>query len=118
MSVISVGCIKFPVARITEFFVTYDHTFANIYPVGDAFRYLVEWMSDNQMTCSSLLFDTGGDLYGTIVTGKELSTSVSASPEISFYDLFTEMNKLFNIAMYVDLCRDLTLSITLSKKKT
>ena len=44
---------------------TYDHTFANIYPVGDAFRYLVEWMSDNQMTCSSPLFDTGGDLYGT-----------------------------------------------------
>ena len=41
---------------------TYDHTFANIYPVGDAFRYLVEWMSDNQMTCSSPLFDTGGDL--------------------------------------------------------
>ena len=33
---------------------TYDHTFANIYPVGDAFRYLVEWMSDNQMTDKSL----------------------------------------------------------------
>ena len=41
---------------------TYDHTFANIYPVGDAFRYLVEWMGDNQMTCSSPLFDTGGNL--------------------------------------------------------
>lgn len=95
----------------TDFFTpstgTYDHTFANIYPVGDAFRYLVEWMSDNQMTCSSPLFDTGGDLYGVCVAnGKELSTSVSASPEISFYDLFTEMNKLFNIAMYVDFSGD------------
>ena len=28
------------------------------------------------------------------------------SPEISFYDLFTEMNKLFNIAMYVDFSGD------------
>ena len=38
------------------------------------------------MPISLLVSDTGGDLYGVCVAnGKELSTSVSASPEISFY---------------------------------
>lgn len=94
--------------RVTTDFFTpstgyYDYNFANVYPVGDAFRYLVEWMSDNNLTCISPLFDFGGDLYGIcIVNGKELASTVNAAPEISFFDLFTEMNKLFNIAMYVD----------------
>lgn len=95
-------------SRVTVDFFTpstgsYDFSFANVYPVGDAFRYLAEWMSDGAVTCSSPLFDSGGDLYGIcIMNGKEITGTINASPEVSFYDLFQEMNKLFNIAMYVD----------------
>lgn len=94
--------------RVTVDFFTpstgnYDYNFSDVYPVGDAFRYLVEWMSDGNVTCSSPLFDSGGDLYGIcIMNGKTISKTGAAAPEISFHDLFSEMNKLFNIAMYVD----------------
>lgn len=82
---------------------SYDYTFANVYPVYDAFRYLVEWMSDMNLTCTALPFEPAGDYdYVYIVNGGELSETLKGSPNISFYDLFNEMNVLFNLAMYID----------------
>lgn len=74
------------------------------YPVGDAFRYLVEFMSDGVMTATSPLFDTGGARKGVcIVNGAAFSRfDTGASPYVSFFDLFTEMDKLYNIAFRID----------------
>ncbi len=83
----------------------YDFNIDDVYPVGDALRFLVDFMSDANMTFSSPLFDSGGDLYGIcVMNGKKVSSSgtPNIAPEISFYDIYTELNKLFNIGMYVD----------------
>ena len=74
------------------------------YPVGDAFRYLVEFMSDGVMTATSPLFDTGGAREGVcIVNGAAFSRfDTGASPYVSFFDLFMEMDKLYNIAFRID----------------
>lgn len=74
------------------------------YPVGDAFRYLVEFMSDGEMTATSPLFDTGGAREGVcIINGAAFARfDTGASPYVSFFDLFTEMDKLYNIAFRID----------------
>lgn len=79
-------------------------TYSQVYPVGDAFRYLVEFMSDGSMTASSPLFDSGGEREGLVlINGSCLSrTNTGAAPEISFYDLFQEMNKLYDISFMID----------------
>lgn len=75
-----------------------------VYPVGDVFRYLVEFMSDGAMTATSPLFDTGGTKEGVcIINGSAFARfDTGASPLVSFFDLFTEMDKLYNIAYKID----------------
>jgi hypothetical protein len=74
------------------------------YPVGDAFRYLVEFMSDGKMTATSPLFDSGGAREGVmIINGAAFARfDIGASPYVSFFDLFKEMDKLYNIAFRID----------------
>jgi len=82
----------------------YDYLLPFGYPVGDAFRYLVEFMSDGLMTASSPYFDAGGAKQNVMIfNGKSISgTLSSAAPRISFFELFQEMDKLYNISYYID----------------
>ena len=82
----------------------YNYLLPNGYFVGDAFRYLVQFMSDGLMTASSPLFDTGGEYQNLMVfNGKSISGTLSgAAPRISFFDLFEEMDKICNISYYID----------------
>lgn len=77
---------------------------AQTYLVGDAFRYLVEFMSDGVMTATSPLFGSGGAKEGlSIINGSAFARfDTGASPYVSFFDLFQEMDKLYNIAFRID----------------
>lgn len=82
----------------------YDLVTSWAYTVDQAFNYLVAFMSDGNMTYSSPFFGTGGAQAGLcIMSGFALrNTGATAAPFVSFYDLFTEMNKLYNIGFYID----------------
>lgn len=75
------------------------------YLVHEAFEFLIDFMSDGNLQYSSTLFGAGGALEGLcICTGAAINNGVGTgfAPYISFYDLFKEMYKLFNIAIRVN----------------
>ncbi len=75
----------------------------NVYRVDEAFSFLVDFISDGQMTYTSPFFGTGGDRENLMIASAlHLSTDSDVHPYLSFYELFTEMDKLFNLSMYID----------------
>jgi len=75
----------------------------NVYTVDQAFSFLVKFMSDNLMTYSSPFFGTGGKRVGLVIaSANHLATNADLNPYLSFEELFSEMNKLFNLSMRID----------------
>lgn len=78
--------------------------------VFEAFRVLVAFMTDNAVGFSSSYFDVGGEGEGYCVTdGIHLSSLLAAEysatrniEKICFGDLFSEMDKKFNLGMMID----------------
>lgn len=97
---------------IVEFFTpstgSYDFADRYVFPGYEAFRFLVEWMSDGEVGFASSIFDTGGDYEGWgIILGAELRAGTVNShdkqPEISFNDTFNELNKQGNLMIGIEI---------------
>jgi len=77
----------------------------------DVLRFFVDYMSDGEVDFISDTFGPGGEYEGTMITcgyiprftSGALGTGVTQElfeanfPDLSFYDVFTELNKLFNL---------------------
>lgn len=75
----------------------------NVYTVDKAFEFLVDFMSDGQMTYESPFFGSGGDReFLMIASALHLATDSDYHPYLSFYELFTELDKIFNLSIYID----------------
>ena len=76
----------------------------DVYLVNDAFRFLIAFMTDGTVDYISDYFGSGGDAEGVgILTCVDLESMAGISvPDISFEDLFQEINKKFNIAIVRD----------------
>lgn len=90
-----------------QFFVpntgTYSGTLRTVYSVKDAFRFLVEFMTDNLVGFESDFLDTV-DINGLhLITGDGIRTPTASSlaPFISFEELFTEVNKKYPIGFTI-----------------
>lgn len=82
---------------------TYTKTDRDCVTVFDAFNYMIDFMSDGAVTFSSSYFDTAGDGEGVVIcTGSAINNNTNVNPYISFYDLFLEMSKLFNLSFRID----------------
>ena len=86
----------------------------NCYRVYEAFRFLVEFMSDGEVGFASDLFDIGGELEGVCLTfGYVLNFKTSGlpvddfenttnHPKLSFDKLYTELQKKYNLGFIID----------------
>lgn len=76
----------------------------DVYLVNDAFRFLIDFMTDGTVDYISDYFGTGGDGEGVgILTTTDMASGTGISvPDISFEDLFKEINKKFNILLVRD----------------
>lgn len=74
------------------------------YRVEDAFRYVIDAMTNNEVEFISDFFGTGGLCDGLMVTqGEEIrDPDDTTAPEVSFKDLFSEVNKKTNIAAVIE----------------
>ena len=70
------------------------------YRVEDAFRYVIDAMTNNEVDFISDFFGTGGPCDGLMLTtGTEIRLFDGlTAPEVSFKDIFNEANKKTNIA--------------------
>lgn len=81
----------------------YDYVRANTYTVDEVFSFLVRFCSDGAMTYSSPFFGSGGDKEGLCCASADhLATNSDTHPYLSFYELFTELDKIFNLSMRID----------------
>lgn len=78
------------------------------YSVHEAFKFLVGWMSDNEVAFRSDFFQTGAGQYDWLVSGIDARNagSFSEAPVVSFQDLFDVMRKLRNIQMGFEIAAD------------
>lgn len=82
---------------------SYDFTRDFVYRVDDVFNFIVEFVSDGNMTYSSPFFGSGGDMENLMcASALHLSTDAEKTPYLSLYGLFTELDKIFNLSMYID----------------
>jgi len=83
---------------------TYLYPDLKCYRVYDCFRFIIDFMTDGRVDFDSDFFDTGGDGEGyMITTGKILSgTDDDDYLYNSFFDLFTNLDKRFNLSFKVD----------------
>lgn len=78
------------------------------YKIFDSFQYLIQFMTDGVMDFASDYFDVGGEAEGHVIqTGLGLrdinyTTDKKNIPYISFFELFTECNKKYNLAIGVE----------------
>jgi len=80
-----------------------DYTNRDCVKVYDAFENIVEFMTDGEVTFDSNYFGSGGDEENLVIaTGSAIRNNTVTSPNISFYDLFTEISKLFNISFTIN----------------
>lgn len=80
----------------------YSGSVRKLYRVYDAFKYLIDYISDGTIGFeSSYLSDVNGLDGLCVTTGKEIRTATGISPVISFQDLFIEVNKMFPIGLTV-----------------
>lgn len=86
---------------------TYSGATRKVYKVKDAFRFLIEFMTDNQVGFESNYLDTYDVNFGgitidgglSLISGSGIRTPSSAvAPFVSFEDLFKEFNKKYPIA--------------------
>lgn len=84
--------------------------------VFEAFRYLVDFMSNGQLSFASDTFDMGGDWEGLVITsGLKMRATINddgtqtgykwpnpALPPISFIDLYTEVKKKIPIGISIE----------------
>lgn len=81
----------------------YAYTRDNVFTVDDCFEFLVDFMSDGQMTYSSPFFGSGGDgEYVCCASALHIATDSDDYPYMSFEELFTNLNKIFNLSIYID----------------
>ena len=99
-----------PVAEtLVTFFTPSNGFYSNSirgYRVYEAFRFIVDWMSDNTVTFESDYFSSGGDGYDDwICSGLDIRVSTvppaneANPPSISFEDLFDLMRRIKNLAI-------------------
>ena len=71
--------------------------------IFDAFSSIITFITDGELGFVSDYFDyttnTDPQVYSVLMTGSELRTGNGNSPTISFYDLFSDMNSLENLAI-------------------
>lgn len=83
-------------------YTTYDYPDRSCYRVYDCFRYIIEFMTDGVVHFASTIFENGGDYYNwMIIRGEELQTS-SDAPEISFKELYSELNKKLDLGFAIE----------------
>jgi hypothetical protein len=73
------------------------------YRVYDVLRYLVDFMSDKTLIFESNIFNLGGEFEGLCITiGEKIRLIASTKePQISFEDLFNELNKKLNLVIII-----------------
>ena len=82
---------------------TYGILRSNVYTVFEAFTFLVDFMSDGEMTFSSPFFGVGGDKeFLMCASALHLANGSDVHPYVSFYELFTNLDKIYNLSMYID----------------
>ncbi len=82
---------------------TYTVSRNNVYTVDEAFNFLITFMSDGNLTYRSPYFGSGGDKEGlAIASSLHIADNSDVNPYLSFYELFTEMDKLYDISFYID----------------
>lgn len=87
---------------------TYSGTTRDIIYLSDAFRFLVEFMTDGLVGFESTFLDYTLPVSGTttvrylaVISGEELRTANGRTPFISFEGLFKEVNKKYPIAFTI-----------------
>jgi hypothetical protein len=100
--------------ELVDFFTpstgVYDILDVNCWSVYEMFRYLVAFMTDNQMGFQSTLFTQPSQFWGSlyITTGQNIraqngfATATTSRPVVSFGDLFTELDKIINLGISID----------------
>lgn len=101
-------------SALMDFFIPSTGSYLTVtdvecWSVDDCFRFLVGFMSDGEVSYTSPYFGTGGDGNNLFITTgnmiREKAQNAAAgypSPHISFEELFTEMDKIINLSMYID----------------
>lgn len=81
----------------------YAYSRDNVYTAFDCFDFLVNFMSDGQMTFSSPFFGSGGDGEHVVCASAEhLALDTDVHPYMSFYELFTNLDKIYNLSIYIN----------------
>lgn len=81
-----------------------DYAIRAIYDIKDVFRFLIDFMTDGEVGFASTWLDSlDADKKIGIIGGKQLrGESINDSPNISFQEAFTEINKKKNICFGVE----------------
>lgn len=84
--------------------LTYNKLNVPCYRVEEVFRYMVEFMTDGQLSLTSTLFGVGGDWEGLCIsTGERLRTATASTfTEFDFKDLFNEINNRIPLIMFIE----------------
>jgi hypothetical protein len=75
------------------------------YRVFDAFKFIIDYMTDGTVGFESSVFDVGGEFYDWFLfNGKELRVSSGNGEqiEVSFKDLFKELDKKCNLSFAIE----------------
>lgn len=83
-----------------------DNTAAKVFTVFEAFQFLIAFMTDGTVKFVSDDFEIGGQWEGVCVgIGEQIrlqTLAVNIAPTISFVELYTEVNKKFNIGFSIE----------------
>ena len=76
----------------------------NVYKAYEVFRFLIAFMTDGFVEFASTIFGTGGTWEGVCITiGNEIRLAdQSVIPEVSFEEVFTELNKKLRIGFSIE----------------
>jgi hypothetical protein len=80
----------------------YSTTDRDCVTINDAFDYLINFMSDNAVSYSSTYFSSGDGRGIVLCNGSAIRNNTNVNLNLSFYDLFREADKLFNISFRID----------------
>ena len=83
--------------------LTYNVLNVPCYRVEEVFRYMIEFMTDGQISLTSTLFGVGGDWEGLCITTGERMRTVTATQftEFDFEELFNEINNRIPLIMFI-----------------
>lgn len=94
--------IGFQMFTPASIFGTYIYTRDNVFTVDDCFAFLVDFMSDGQMTYSSPFFSSGDGKGVCCASALHLALDSDVFPYMSFEELFSNLNKIYNLSIYID----------------